>query len=306
MFACLLLHLCFHICGLLLCGGKYLRHLLIVSYDRGLRLLRHVGSSVKTNGGRVYIVYIRSGCLRVCLFGEKHLQCRGGTWRRCIAFRHIHRAVVAGGETRMVESRHHALQRILELRRGGQYVGQVQYIGIVAPCVRQTQHTPYYLFHVHARRLVRQRCQYIRKRTIPSLFEGIDGDDIAHGAIGRHQIHACQFVDIGGLYFYLLFGDMECRQFLAYFVEGLALLGFVLRFGLKQHYRAYVACRVLAGCLLQRALQVQCRVDDLVLVGVVIDNHRQFDHVVAFEFQCVGEANDIAVLLGCGGQVEHY
>ena len=186
-------------------------------------------------------------------------------------------------------------------------IGEIQHFTAVLLRVGQPKYTPQNLLHIHGRSAVCHRGQHIGKGAVPALFQGVDGNDVPDGAVWGQQVHMFQLVLIAGFDGDFLFGNTAVHQrFLDFFVCGAVRT--VAGLCLKQNDGANIAP---AHFLLPLGLCLQLGADgDGVPIHIglrlaVIDDDRQLDHVGLFQPSSIHKRDDIAFLLGRGGQVKH-
>jgi len=172
--------------------------------------------------------------------------------------------------------------------------------------IGQAQYAAQYLFDIHPRGLVGQRCENVGERTIPALFQRIDRNDVTHRTVVGQQVGVSNFVFVRRFDFYLVFGNADFDKFAFDFVErNIVVIGFRLR--LEQHNRANVsaALRFHCDCLLfQTALHLYRTRNNIARRTVIVHDYRQLYHVGSFEFHGIYETDDIALLAGRRRQVE--
>ena len=227
--------------------------------------------------------------------------------RSCNGNVHILCPIVTAAETGAVQPGHNLLQRLVEVCGRCDDIGEIQHFTAVLLRVGQPKYTPQNLLHIHGRSAVCHRGQHIGKGAVPALFQGVDGNDVPDGAVWGQQVHIFQLVFIAGFDGDFLFGNAAIHQrFLDFFICG--AIRIVAGLCLEQNDGTNIAP---AGFLLPFGLCLQLGTNGdsipiyICLRLTVIDNDRQLDHVGLFQPCSVHKRDDVAFLLGCGGQVKH-
>ena len=157
------------------------------------------------------------------------LRCRGRN-RPC------RQAIILVAEARAIQTANNPAHRIVKIVRGSQHIGHIQRRLCVLCGMRQTEYAPQNLLNINLARLIGKGREYVCKRTVPTLFERVYRDNIAHRAIGRKQIHVFQFVHIGCTNGDLLCGNTCLNQFLTELFKSSRVL-FAFRLCLEQRNR---------------------------------------------------------------------
>ena len=296
-------------------GGRspILLHILIVGVADSVSLRQHPLGRRSDIGGRrlpAALQQLHHGgivdrrdiiwlCLRIPDYGL-----HAGNWRLGNG-RHSKRPhpVIPGVEPGGVEAPHDPVQRGGEIVRTGQHIGTVQPLMGKLPGMGLTQDPAQNLLHVHLTGFIGKRRQNIGEGTIPALFQGVHGDDIADGAVLRHQVHVFQFIDGGRFDGDFTGGNADAHKPCPEFFKGGAVL---LALGLSLEQDNGPDVRLLFPRLfLQRVPQVDSVRQHLLDPVPVVDDDRQLHHVLPFELHGVHIGDDVAFFPGRGGQVQH-
>ena len=210
----------------------FVQHSVGFGGDFGLFLLLSAAFQLFANNFTVQLGKIVLCLCRFCgHFGNDHLHRVG---RHRLLWGRLEQAAIPLAETSIVQTLYNALHRIVKIGGRCEHIGHIQRrLGVLAG-MGQAENPSQNLLHIYLTGLVGKRGQNIGKGAVPSLFQGIDGDDVAHWTLRGKQIHIFQFVHIGGANGNMFGGDSRVFQLVPQFFKGgcvLLALGLRLKQG---------------------------------------------------------------------------